>query len=162
NREASRFLAQRADYHTAAMRATSSGKDRRVVNLPIRRDPQLPSPAKVAIGIVPFLRHIEVEPLQPALLGPGGRHGPTNPVRDSGTLGQPGVRRDARDTARGGAEGPLLVRRLFRVELPGDELAKDDVAGFALRQDAIASHRGSAGYKGQLTRITIVHVRRPD
>ena len=96
------------------------------------------SPSEEAIRVVPFLRRVEVKAVQPALFAPGRLHGGAKTGQDRRGPGRPQVRRQARHQARTAPERPLEVHLLFRVELPRNELAEDDVGVFGLRQDAVA------------------------
>src|SRR5262249_23917999 len=97
-----------------------------------------PLPAEEAIRIVPFLRHIEVQALQPAFLALGCLHATAKTGQDRRGAGDPHVRRQACDETRGAPEGPLEVHLFLVLELPGDELAENDVGVVRLCQDPVA------------------------
>src|SRR5262249_28809774 len=110
---------------------------RALANEELRRYPSAPSPAKEAIRVVPFLRHVQVEPVQPAFLGPGRLDGVAKAAQHRRPPGGPQVRRQPRDQVRRAPEGAFEVHLLGGPELPGDQLAEDHVALFGPRQDPV-------------------------
>src|SRR5262245_49136083 len=93
------------------------------------------SPPEIAIRVVPFLRRVEVEPLEPAPFAPGRPGGGPKAGQERRGPGGSHVRRQARDEPGGAPESPLQVHLLLRVELPGDDLAEDDVGVLGVGQD---------------------------
>src|SRR5262249_54920668 len=126
------------------------------------RKATVPLPAEEAVGVVPFFRHVEVQAVEPP--GPGAPF--PNPkaetVQDRRGPRDSHVRRQAGDETGGAAEGPFEVQLLVVGKLPGNELAENDVGVLGFRQDAVADHRGPCGDEGEVPRVAVVDVRRPD
>src|SRR5438046_1653459 len=98
------------------------------------------SPPEEPVRVVPFLRCIEVEPAQPAMLGAGRIHGQAEAVQQRGRTAHIHVPQQAREKESGVAERSLDVQRPFRIELPRDHLAEDDVPVRDLPEDAVAGY----------------------
>ena len=81
---------------------------------------------------------------QPAFLSFGRLHWIAEPRQESASIpGSPHVRRQARDEDRRRGGRSASGSSASSVELPGDELAEDDVDLLGLRQDSVAEYGGS-------------------
>ena len=103
------------------------------------------SPAKEAIGIVPFLGLIEIEALKPALFRFGGVERCVESREDGGTAGDAQVGKQPCQDERGAAIRALEIGLLCRVEFPGNDLAEDGVGVVSNGEHTIAGGSRARG-----------------
>src|SRR6266516_3635084 len=115
-------------------------------------------PAKESVWIVPFLRWIEVEAVQPTLLRFGDIDRTIEALQQKCGAGDSHVGKQSIEQNRDVTKGSPEIGLWTALELPGCHLDKDDVRGLHFGKDAVADDLCSQRHEGHLARVAIVYV----
>src|SRR5438045_1015090 len=115
-----------------------------------------PLPSEESVGIIPLFRYVQIESVQPPLLC--AAHGTAEVAEERCRRSDPQVRHKAGEESGGTSEGPLEVHLFLGVELPGYQLAEDDIGILRPGKHTVTDNVRPTGDEGKLTRVTIMDI----
>lgn len=118
------------------------------------------SPPEESVGIVPFLRLVEIQSVEPALPRFPPAHGRTESCQNRGGTTHAEVPQQAGNQERSAPMGSPQVGLWDRFKKPGRHLAEDDLPAIRDSQHTIARNLSAARNQGQFARIAIVDIGR--
>src|SRR2546429_4281606 len=119
-------------------------------------------PTKEAVGIIPFLRLIEVEAVEPTLLRFRDLERTIEALQQRCRAGDSHVGEQPIDQNRDATKGSLQIGVLTARKLPGRHLDKDNVGRLRFGMDAVSDDLRSRCHQRKLSGIAIVDVRGSD